>query len=102
MPLFALELLFPAGDRGRLAVRPAHRDYLRQLNQAGKLVVAGPWADDSGALIVYDVDGEDEAHQLLADDPYVREGVLDDARLREWRPIIGALVGAEARDGEQR
>src|SRR5262249_47735844 len=35
-------------------VRPAHRKYLTGLLQQGKLAAAGPFMDDSGALIVYE------------------------------------------------
>ena len=35
-------------------VRPHHRVYLTGLLEAGKLVCAGPFLDDFGALIVYE------------------------------------------------
>ncbi|MGH3488942.1 MAG: YciI family protein, partial [Actinopolymorphaceae bacterium] len=54
MAIFVLQLGFKNNDR-RLEVRPAHREYLASLREEGKLVSAGPWADDTGAMLLYDV-----------------------------------------------
>lgn len=92
MPLFVLAYVFPHDPKERLAVRPRHRAYLEELKAAGKLVAAGPWADDSGALLIYDVADEAELAALLANDPYTRAAVYGDRDVREWRPIIGGDV----------
>jgi uncharacterized protein YciI len=42
-------------------VRPAHRVYLTNLLQTGRLAAAGPFTDDSGALIVYEADTPEQA-----------------------------------------
>ena len=40
-------------DRERVAdVRPAHRAYAEQLRLAGRLVIGGPFHNDSGALLI--------------------------------------------------
>lgn len=92
MPLFVLEYYFPQAAEDRLAVRPRHRAYLDELKARGKLVAAGPWADDCGALLVYDADDEAELERLLSDDPYVTSDVFGERTIREWRPIIGGQV----------
>jgi uncharacterized protein len=53
------------------------------------VVAAAPWADDHGAMIVYSAPDAAEVERLLADDPYVVEGVGGERQLREWSPIIG-------------
>ncbi len=93
MPLFVLQYRFPEDAEQRLAVRPRHRAYLDELRASGKLVAAGPWADDSGALLVYAVEDEAELERLMADDPYVVADVFGERTLREWRPIFGGEVG---------
>jgi uncharacterized protein YciI len=87
MARFVLQLSFKNNTR-RLQVRPAHRDYLRSLLEQGKLVTAGPFADDAGALLVYEVEDEAEVRDILAADPYTAAGVYDIEQLREWRPIL--------------
>ena len=92
MAKFAAVLTF-GDEAARLAVRPRHRAYLESLLAGGKLHESGPWADDSGALIVYEAADEAEARALLAADPYSQaEGVLADVQLREWNRIYAATA----------
>lgn len=88
MSLFALEYRFPEDSVRRLEVRPRHRAFLEELSRRGHVVAAGPFADDSGALIVYDARDEQELERLLADDPYVTEAVYGSRTVRAWRPFI--------------
>ncbi|MES4907154.1 hypothetical protein [Streptomyces sp. NPDC000395] len=39
------------------------------MREAGELVAAGPWADDTGALLVFDVDRV-RLDRILAADPH--------------------------------
>jgi uncharacterized protein YciI len=72
----------------RLAARPAHRDRLRTLHEQGELLLAGPWEDDSGALLVFTVDRA-RLDQIMAEDPYFTTTGVEVVSLREWRPIVG-------------
>lgn len=92
MTLFAVELVFHVDRDARLAVRPAHRDYLGQLAERGVLRLAGPWGNDTGALLVYEVADRDELRQVLDADPYTAAGVVAETRIREWQPVTGAGV----------
>jgi uncharacterized protein len=84
---YVVQLDFKNNER-RLEVRARHREYLAELLAAGKLVTAGPFADDTGALLVYEVADEAELRDLLADDPYTAADVYDIAQLREWKIIL--------------
>ncbi|WBQ03056.1 YciI family protein [Kribbella sp. CA-293567] len=87
MALFALQLKFTDQDR-RMEVRPAHRDYLAELYDAGKLHAAGPFGDQSGALLIYDVADEAELREILADDPYTAADVYEIVTLQEWLKLF--------------
>jgi uncharacterized protein YciI len=87
MARFVLQLSFKNNER-RLETRPAHREYLRSLLDKGKLITAGPFADDTGAMLVYEVVDEAEVHDILADDPYTAADVYDITQLRQWNPIF--------------
>ena len=89
MPLYTLSLRFPTSGDRRAETRSRHRDYLDELSSEGKLVAAGPFGHDHGALIVYQADDADEARKLLDNDPYATEGVMLDAELHEWQPVVG-------------
>jgi uncharacterized protein len=85
--VYAVELTF-GDERERLAARPAHRELLQALHRDGVLVMAGPLADDSGALLIFDVADAAALDDVIARDPYYRTpGVTVTAR-REWSPII--------------
>jgi uncharacterized protein YciI len=94
MALYTLEWCFSAEREPRLAVRPAHRAFLERLRSQGRLVAAGPWSDDSGALIILVAQSVEEVERLLEVDPYVSEGVGGERRLCEWRPFIGGTIDA--------
>ncbi len=61
----------------------AHVEHLRDLERRGRLVLAGPFADKSGGLVVFRAVDEAEANAILARDPFVAEGVRV-ATVRRW------------------
>jgi len=64
-------------DKAKVAAhRPAHREYLSELLERGNLVACGPFADDSGALFIYDADSAESAATLVAKDPFAASGVF--------------------------
>ena len=82
----------------RLAARPAHLDRLRQLQSAGRLLLAGPHpaidsedpgeAGFSGSLIVAEFDDLDAARAWADDDPYVAAGVFQDITVKPFRKVF--------------
>ena len=90
MALFAVLIEFTEDEDLRLRTRPVHREYLRSLFDAGKLAMSGPWADDTGALIIYDAEDMAEAERILDDDPYRSAGVIANATVKEWRVVLRA------------
>ena len=89
MPKFVAVLTF-GDEETRLAARPRHRAYLEELLAAGKLHASGPFADDSGALIIYEAADEAEARDLLANDPYTAAGVVTAVQIKEWNRVYSA------------
>ena len=90
MGLFAALIEFTEDEELRLQTRPVHREYLRSLFDDGRLAMSGPWADDTGALIIYETRDMAEAERLLAGDPYRGAGVIANATLKEWRVVLRA------------
>jgi hypothetical protein len=87
-----LELRFDDDPR-RLAARPAHRQRLADLHAQGRLLAAGPWDDDSGALLVFRSD-RDGAREIMSVDPYYTTPGVTVVSLRQWRPVVGADLTA--------
>jgi len=72
-------------DKSRLAtVRPAHWEHDQTLKRAGKLALAGPFANNEGGLFVYSAACREEAMSYLKQDPFAVEGVFADYELLEW------------------
>jgi len=89
MPKYVAILTFQNNDE-RLAIRPKHREYLASLLEQGKLVLSGPFADESGALIMYQADSEEEVRSIIAADPYTTVNAIADLQLREWKQVFPA------------
>ena len=70
------------------ALRPTHRAYLRQLLAEGRLAASGPFAEGSGALIIYEAHTAEEAEATLKADPFHAGGVFLKWTIREWMPVM--------------
>lgn len=88
MPLFAAILSYSDDIERRLEVRPSHREYERGLLADGKLHEAGPFTDDSGAIIVYNAEDLSEVQEMLTNDPFSRNGIIVGATIREWNIVM--------------
>jgi len=62
--IFVVELRFD-DNPDRLQARPAHRELLGRLKESGRWLMAGPWADDSGALLIIELDSAELARPDL-------------------------------------
>jgi uncharacterized protein len=69
-------------------VRPEHREYLGKLHAEGKLHTAGPFTDDSGSLIVYEVETEQEAKEIIENDPFHEAGIFASYAIKPWNQVF--------------
>ncbi len=90
MAKFVAVITFAPDTERRLKVRPTHREYLKSLLDQGKLYESGPWTDDQGALLIYEVADEAEARELLANDPYTEHGIIAEASIHGWNVVFSA------------
>ena len=76
-------------DQTKIAeFRPKHRDYLAGLMKDGKVAAAGPYADGSGTLIIYDVANIDEANAIVAADPFTSGGIFVSCEVIPWTIVF--------------
>lgn len=73
----------------RLEHRPVHRVYLHDLVARGKLLMAGPFVDESGGLMIFEAEDEAEVGDLMAKDPFTTEGVFATTEIRPWTLVAG-------------
>lgn len=84
----------------RLAARPAHLDRLNALQQAGRLLLAGPFpaidatdpgpAGFTGSLIVAEFSSLEEARAWADADPYVTTGVYARVSVNPFKKVLPA------------
>jgi uncharacterized protein len=84
--MHVVELEFDADQERRLKARPEHRLRLLELHAQGHLVLAGPWPDESGALLIFNAD-RPRVDELLAEDPYYATPGVHVKSVREWNPL---------------
>ena len=82
----------------RLSVRPAHLERLQQLQNQGRLVLAGPHpaidsedpgsAGFTGSLIVAEFESLDQAQQWADDDPYIRADVYKQVTVKPFKKVF--------------
>jgi uncharacterized protein YciI len=94
MALFAVTLKFTDDEERRQRIRPMHREYLKKLLDDGKLHESGPFVDDSGALLIYDAADLAEVQELLANDPYAPNGIVESVSINEWNRVIHRDAGS--------
>ncbi len=68
--------------------RPAHRQYLTDLQAQGKLVISGPFGDDAGALLVYEAENPEQVEGLIREDPFATQGVFLSWEIRPWNVVF--------------
>lgn len=85
----------PASLDLRLATRPDHLAYLRNLG--GKVKAAGPFTDASGtpngSLLIVDVTDREEAGRVAAADPYAIAGLFQTVDIRPWMWLVNNPEG---------
>ena len=85
----------PAWKSGAPEEQPGWDDHARfvdELVERGTMVMGGPFADHSGSLIVLENIGEAEAEGLVAEDPFVLNGVFVLEEARAWNVYVDGLT----------
>ena len=79
--------LGPAWGEGKtvdeLPVLHEHLRYMHQVFAARQLLMGGPFLDNQSGLGILDVEGEAQAREIVAHDPFVLAGVLE-PHLHSW------------------
>lgn len=93
MSLFLVEYTYaPETSDARDEHRPDHRAWLSDLVERGIVKSSGPFPDGSGALVIVDAADAETVRLLFTHDPFDRAGLVENARITEWIPVMGALA----------
>ncbi len=78
----------PDAKEKRPQHRPAHLRHLEPPAAAGKVLLAGPFTDGTGSLIVVEAESREAVWELLARDPYVTNGVFNRVEVRPFLQVF--------------
>ncbi len=78
----------PEGQEKRKLYRDGHIERLEKLEGEGKVILAGPFGDQSGSLIVIEADSLEEAEAFAGGDPYVTKGVFESHEVRPFKQVF--------------
>ncbi len=93
MSIFAVEYVYEADSAElRNQHRPAHREWLQQLADEGRVLSAGAFVDNAGALLLVVAEDESGLHNLLRQDPFAVAGAISGMKTTAWKPAIGAFA----------
>ncbi len=74
----------------RTPIRPEHFAWATEFRERGELLIAGAYADPAdGATLVFKCDTRDTVERFVAGDPYKRDGLVTEYRIREWTVVLG-------------
>ena len=61
-----------------------HARFVDSLFEAGKVILAGPFADGSGSLVIMAVESVEAARAIFQDDPWAQHDILVAGEIKEW------------------
>jgi len=84
----------PGMEEVRAAVRPSHRQYLRQHDHPVTVVLGGPTFDKggvhmNGTMLVIEADTLQQVQEYVAADPYCHAGLFESLEVRPWHWGLG-------------
>ena len=89
MARFLVQTTFTSREK-RMAHRAEHRVYLHEMVAEGKLLMAGPFEDESGGIIIFEAEDLAEVQAIMAADPFTVEGVFATTEIRQWTLVAGS------------
>jgi len=78
----------PEGEAKRKIHRPAHLANMEPLDQAGRVVLAGPLTDKAGSLIVIEAESLEAARKFAREDPYTVHGVFERVEVHPFTQVF--------------
>ncbi len=78
-----------------------HVVYLQDLLASGVLRASGPINNvpDREAMLIIAAETREALMDIIAKDPFSREGLIDDMIVREWDPLFGAFNAESSMPG---
>ena len=80
---YVIMLTLSKKEKATREIFQSHVQYLKKLENSGQLVLAGPFTNFEGGMVVIKAASYDEAKRVAESDPVVKEGV-ENYEIRIW------------------
>jgi hypothetical protein len=61
-----------------------HARFMDGLFEADRIILAGPFADESGSMVILSAESVEAARAMLRDDPWAHHEILVPGEVKEW------------------
>jgi len=78
----------PDGQAKRKIHRTAHLAALEPLLREGRVLLAGPFTDQAGSLIIIEAASLEEARQIAQKDPYTMHGIFERVEVHPFQQVL--------------
>ena len=68
-----------------------HARFMDALFEAGTVILAGPFADGSGSMVILMAESVEAARAIFREDPWAQQDVLVAGEVREWTIFLGLI-----------
>jgi uncharacterized protein YciI len=72
-----------------------HARFMDELFDAGNVILAGPFADRSGSMVILAAESPDAALAIFREDPWARQDILVAVDAKEWTIFLDARDKAQ-------
>jgi len=73
-----------------------HARFMDALFDAGKVILAGPFEDGSGSMVILAAESVEAARAIFLEDPWTKHDVLVAAELKEWTIFLDSRTRGQA------
>lgn len=75
----------------RAPFREDHLVHVRAAAERGELLLGGAFGDvPDGAILAFRAPGQSTVEEFASNDPYVKNGIVTQWRVRPWKVVIGS------------
>ena len=67
-----------------------HARFVDALFATGTVIMAGPFADGSGSMVILEAESTEAARAIFREDPWARQDVLVAGEVKEWTIFLDA------------
>jgi uncharacterized protein YciI len=82
----------PNGKTLRPGLRPSHLDHVRRHEPGGHELLAGPFTDGAGSMLVVDFESIEQARAMADADPYLTGGVFESVEVHPFVQVFPEIA----------